>query len=174
MRKLFGTDGIRGVANRYPMTAELALDLGRAVVSFFSKGKKDAEIIIGKDSRISGDMLESALCAGICSMGADAIKAGILPTPAVAFLAAHANADAGIVISASHNPYQDNGLKLFSKDGFKLTDENEEKIEFLMTSGDTSRLSEGVERLGKVKTWPDSGARYTKFLKNSLDRKSVV
>ncbi len=168
MGKLFGTDGIRGVANQYPITAELALDLGRAVVFNFARGKQDSKIIVGKDPRISGDMLENALCAGISSMGADAVKVGILPTPAIAFLTSQLNADAGIVISASHNPFHDNGLKIFDKYGFKLPDEVEEKIESNMNSGPTWRLSQGIEQTGQVKTLPSAGNRYLDFLKNSL------
>jgi phosphoglucosamine mutase len=123
MKKLFGTDGIRGRANVYPMTPETALKTGRAVAGFF-KGESagQSKIIIGKDTRISGDMLENALAAGICSMGMDVYLTGVLPTPGIAYLAAKMDFAAGIVVSASHNPYFDNGIKLFNQDGFKLSD----------------------------------------------------
>jgi phosphoglucosamine mutase len=168
MGKLFGTDGIRGMANQYPIIAELAMDLGRALVFTFANGKPDTNIIVGKDPRISGDMLESALCAGICSMGANAVTVGVLPTPAVAFLVNQANADAGAVISASHNPFHDNGLKIFNKNGFKLSDDVEDKIETLMNAGSTWKLSETIRQTGRVQTWPDADHQYLDFLKNSL------
>ena len=128
-KKLFGTDGVRGIANTYPMTAEVALNIGRAVAHLFKKEKHRTKIIIGKDTRISGYMLEEAIVSGICSMGADAYIMGPLPTPGVSFMALSQRADAGIVISASHNPYHDNGIKIFSGDGFKLPDEREKEIE---------------------------------------------
>ncbi len=168
MGKLFGTDGIRGMANQYPIIAELAMDLGRALVFTFANGKPDTNIIVGKDPRISGDMLESALCAGICSMGANAVTVGVLPTPAVAFLVNQANADAGAVISASHNPFHDNGLKIFNKNGFKLSDDVEDKIETLMNAGSTWKLSETIRQTGRVQTWPDADHQYLDFLKSSL------
>ena len=128
MGRLFGTDGIRGVANVEPMTAERALQIGRAVAYLFKREGHKARIIIGKDTRISGYMLENALVAGICSMGANAYVVGPLPTPGIAFITQSMRADAGIVISASHNAYQDNGIKIFSGDGFKLPDRMEEKL----------------------------------------------
>src|SRR5690349_6149736 len=135
VRDLFGTDGIRGTANVHPMTPELALQLGRAVTFLVGRGKKHVpRILIGKDTRLSGYMLEQALAAGICSMGGRVILCGPIPTPAVAHLTTSMRADAGIVISASHNPYQDNGIKIFGADGFKLPDEEEAEIERLMAS----------------------------------------
>src|SRR6478752_7469455 len=128
-RKLFGTDGIRGVANRDPMTAEMALRLGQAVAQRFRRARRGGRIVIGKDTRLSGYMLESALQAGIVSAGADVLLVGPLPTPGIAFITASMRADAGLVISASHNPYQDNGIKIFAADGFKLPDEVEIEIE---------------------------------------------
>src|SRR5512134_1173535 len=132
MRKLFGTDGVRGVANLDPMTSEIAMQLGRAAAHLFIRRTGRHQIVIGKDTRISGYMLESALTSGICSMGVDVLLVGPLPTPAIAFLARSLRADAGVMISASHNPFQDNGIKLFGPTGFKLPDELEAEIERLI------------------------------------------
>ena len=131
-KKLFGTDGIRGVANEYPMTPEIAVNVGRAVAFFFKGKNKKPKIMLGRDTRISGHMIEHALVSGICSMGGDAYIAGILPTPGVAFMTSVTDADAGIMISASHNPFYDNGIKVFDQDGYKLSDEIEAKIEQLI------------------------------------------
>src|SRR6516162_11230824 len=128
-RRLFGTDGIRGVANQDPMTAEVALRLGQAVAQRFRHPARPGRIVIGKDTRLSGYMLESALQAGIVSAGADVMLVGPLPTPGIAFITWSMRADAGVVISASHNPYQDNGIKIFAADGFKLPDEVEVDLE---------------------------------------------
>ena len=129
-RKLFGTDGVRGIANEYPMTAEVAVRLGQAIALHFRKHARSAahrtRILIGKDTRLSGYMFESGLAAGITSMGADVQLVGPLPTPGISFLTTGMRADAGIVISASHNDYQDNGIKIFGRDGFKLPDDEEE------------------------------------------------
>src|SRR6266481_8110314 len=133
VRKLFGTDGIRGVANRDPMTAEMALRLGQAVAQHFKHPDRPGRIVIGKDTRLSGYMLESALYAGIVSAGADVMLVGPLPTPGIAFITWSMRADAGVVISASHNPYQDNGIKIFAADGFKLPDEVEADLERRMS-----------------------------------------
>src|SRR4026209_1116107 len=140
MRKLLGTDGVRGVANLDPMTSEIAMQLGRAAAHLFMRRAGRHQIVIGKDTRISGYMLESALTSGICSMGVDALLVGPLPTPAIAFLTRSLRAHAGVVISASHNPYQDNGIKLFSRTGFKLPDEDEAEIERLVVSGSIDAL----------------------------------
>jgi len=129
MGRLFGTDGIRGEANRYPMNAEIAFALGQAVVYTLKKDHTHPRVVIGKDTRISGYMLESSLESGITSMGGNPYLLGVLPTPGIAFVAHSMRADAGIVISASHNPYQDNGIKIFSGHGFKLSDEQEEAID---------------------------------------------
>src|SRR5512136_1773454 len=134
MGKLFGTDGIRGVANVHPMTTEMAVQVGRGTAFIFKNEKRRHRIVIGKDTRLSGYMLENALAAGICSMGVDVLLVGPLPTPGIAFITSSMRADAGIVISASHNPFQDNGIKIFSGDGFKLPDELEDRIEELITS----------------------------------------
>ncbi len=128
-RELFDTDGIRGIANRYPMTAEIALRVGKAVAHVLAGKKKRARIIIGKDTRISGYMFETALTAGLCSMGAEVLLVGPIPTPGIAHLTKSFAADAGIVISASHNPTEHNGIKIFSHDGFKLPDSVEAEIE---------------------------------------------
>jgi len=132
-RHLFGTDGIRGEANVEPMTPELALKLGRAITIVARQGKaRPPRIVIGKDTRLSGYMLETALAAGICAMGGRVMLSGPIPTPAVANLTQSMRAEAGVVISASHNPFQDNGIKIFGPDGFKLPDANEAEIERLM------------------------------------------
>jgi len=131
MNKLFGTDGIRGVANKYPITPEIVVKIGKAA-AFFFKNSGRTKIIIGKDTRISGDMIESGLASGICSMGADVLLAGVIPTPGVAFNVLKNEADAGIVISASHNPYYDNGIKFFNNKGFKLSNQAETEIEKLI------------------------------------------
>src|SRR5579872_7596912 len=129
-RKLFGTDGVRGVANEEPITSETALKLGRALAYVFrGSSGRHRKILIGKDTRLSGYMLETAIASGICSMGVDVWLVGPVPTPGIAFLTRSMRADAGVVISASHNPFQDNGIKFFSREGFKLDDELEAKIE---------------------------------------------
>jgi phosphoglucosamine mutase len=168
-KKLFGTDGIRGIANTYPMTAEVALNIGRAVAHLFEKEKHRTKIIIGKDTRISGYMLEEAIVSGICSMGADAYIMGPLPTPGVSFMALSQRADAGIVISASHNPYHDNGIKIFSGDGFKLPDEREKEIETFFFNDHEEHLPD-PENLGKAYRIEDAEGRYIVFLKNTFPR----
>ena len=136
-RKLFGTDGIRGAANEAPMTPEMALRLGRAITFVAGRGKnRQVRIVIGKDTRLSGYLFETALASGICAMGGRVMLCGPVPTPAVANLTQSMRADAGVVISASHNPYQDNGIKIFGPDGFKLPDAEEAEIERLMESHD--------------------------------------
>jgi len=141
-RKLFGTDGVRGVANQEPITPETALRLGRALAYVFrTSNGRHRKILIGKDTRISGYMLETAIASGICSMGVDVLLVGPLPTPGIAFLTRNMRADAGVVISASHNPFQDNGIKFFSQDGFKLDDAVEQRIEELVF--DDSALAHG-------------------------------
>src|SRR4030042_1745739 len=129
MRKLFGTDGVRGVANIYPMTTEIAMQLGRGAAYVFKDKNRRHRIVIGKDTRLSGYMIENAIAAGICSMGVDVLLIGPMPTPGIAFITSSMRADAGVVISASHNPFQDNGIKIFSGNGFKLPDDKEKQIE---------------------------------------------
>jgi phosphoglucosamine mutase len=170
MRKLFGTDGVRGVANIDPMTTEMAMQLGRAAGYIFKKDDRRHRIVIGKDTRLSGYMLENALVAGICSMGVDVMLVGPLPTPGIAFITSSMRADAGVVISASHNPYQDNGIKFFSADGFKLPDELELKIEDLIFSRKIDSLRPTAAEVGKAYRIDDAKGRYVVFLKNTFPR----
>src|SRR5437867_567419 len=149
-RRLFGTDGIRGTANVYPMTGELMLQLGRAVAYLIKRGNHRHRIVIGKDTRLSGYMLETALASGLCSMGVDVLLCGPLPTPAISNLTVSMRADAGAVISASHNPYQDNGIKFFSADGFKLPDEVEAEIEDLIANDKLHHLRPTATSIGKA------------------------
>ncbi|MBU0544815.1 MAG: phosphoglucosamine mutase, partial [Proteobacteria bacterium] len=174
MGKLFGTDGIRGVANEYPMTPEMAVKIGRSVAYRFMKEASDPVFIIGKDTRLSGNMLEYALASGICSMGANVLLAGILPTPGVAYLSRTLKASAGIVVSASHNPFFDNGIKLFDKNGYKLTDEVEEEIEDLVLNNNMSLHNKPGNNIGKVSILNDSTKRYSDFLKSSLSEGFIL
>ena len=170
MRKLFGTDGVRGVANLEPMTSEIAMQLGRAAAHIFMRRAGRHQVVIGKDTRLSGYMLESALTSGICSMGVDVLLVGPLPTPAIAFLTRSLRADAGVVISASHNPYQDNGIKFFSNEGFKLPDELEARIEQLIVSDEIKHLRPTADAIGKAYRIDDAEGRYIDFVKRSLPR----
>src|SRR5438132_216434 len=193
-RHLFGTDGVRGIANQEPMTSEMALKLGRAIAKVLQdpvahpkdgSGRRrprsltkilggDTEhrykILIGKDTRLSGYMLETALASGICSMGADVQLVGPLPTPGVAFLTRSMRADAGVVISASHNPYQDNGIKFFSWDGFKLPDKVEVRMEEMISNGETEQNRPTASKIGKAFRISDAVGRYIVFLKNCFPR----
>lgn len=170
MKTLFGTDGIRGEANLDPMTSETALALGRALALFFKNGGHHHRILIGKDTRRSCYMLETALASGLCSMGADAIFIGPMPTPGVAFLTQAMRADAGVVISASHNPFQDNGLKVFDRDGYKLPDADEMKIEALMLSGDLEKNRPTGEKIGRADRVDDAAGRYIEFVKSTFPK----
>jgi phosphoglucosamine mutase len=170
MRKLFGTDGVRGVANVEPMTCETALKLGRAAGHIFKKDDRRHRILIGKDTRLSGYMIESALVAGICSMGVDALLVGPIPTPAVALITRSLRADAGVVISASHNQYEDNGIKFFSRDGFKLPDDVEASIESLLTSGEIDHIRPTAHKVGKAFRIDDALGRYIEFVKTSIPK----
>ena len=170
MGKLFGTDGVRGEANRYPMNAEIAFAIGQAVVYLLKKEHHRPTIVIGKDTRISGYMLEGSLESGITSMGGNPYLLGVLPTPGIAFIAQSMRADAGIVISASHNPYQDNGIKIFSGNGFKLSDEQEETIEDLIFSNTLHGLVPPVRDMGQAFRMEDVHGRYIVFLKNTFPR----
>ena len=174
MGKLFGTDGIRGIANEYPMTAEMALNIGRATAHLFKKKGHVAKIIVGKDTRISGYMFESALVSGICSMGVNAIMVGVMPTPGIAFLTSSMRADAGIVISASHNPLQDNGIKIFSSEGFKLPDEKELAIEDFIFANSSHKHKPLPGDLGKVYRLDDARGRYTVFLKHTFPKEFTL
>lgn len=169
-RRLFGTDGVRGVANVDPMTSEVALRLGRAVAYVFRTGSRRHKIIIGKDTRLSGYMLETAMASGICSMGVDVLLVGPMPTPGIAFLTRSLRADAGAVISASHNPFQDNGIKFFSRRGFKLPDEVELKIEQLVLARDIDHLRPTAHEVGKAFRVDDAVGRYNVFVKNTFPK----
>src|SRR5688572_29214352 len=177
-RKLFGTDGVRGIANVEPVTAETALKLGRAAAHVFKnlqaqpRGQGRHKIVIGKDTRLSGYMLENALSSGILSMGVDVLFIGPLPTPGVAYVTRSLRADAGIVITASHNPYDDNGIKFFRADGYKLDDNIEERIESLVFSGDIETIRPAAAQIGKAVRIDDALGRYIEYAKR--DRKSVV
>ncbi len=168
MRKLFGTDGIRGIANVSPMTVEMAVQVGRGAAYVFKNGKTRHKIVIGKDTRLSGYMIENAIAAGICSMGVDVLLVGPLPTPGIAFITSSMRADAGVVISASHNPFQDNGIKIFSRDGFKLPDSIEEKIENLISSNSIDSLRPTAKEVGKAYRIDDAKGRYIVFLKHTF------
>jgi len=174
MRKLFGTDGIRGVANIYPMTTEIAMQVGRAIAFIVKTRKGRHRIVIGKDTRQSGYMIENALAAGICSMGVDVLLVGPLPTPGIAFITTSMRADAGVVISASHNPFQDNGIKIFSHDGFKLPDALEADIEDLIFSQKMAALRPVAEEVGRAKRIDDAKGRYIVFLKNIFPKKQKL
>ncbi len=168
-RKLFGTDGVRGLANVEPMTAPTALRLGRAAAHLCRRqGAARRGIVVGKDTRWSGDMFETAVAAGICSAGVDVLLAGILPTPAIAFLTRGLAAGAGAVISASHNPFHDNGIKLFGPSGFKLPDDVEESIEQLALAADAGERSPTGRDIGRVSVLDDAGERYKRSLKACL------
>lgn len=168
MGKLFGTDGIRGVANVYPLTAEMFVNIGRALVHLYQRPGHVPRIVIGKDTRLSGDMLEGALVAGVCSAGADALTTGVLPTPGVAFLSCNLQADAGVVISASHNPYEDNGIKIFDRSGFKLSDEQELAVERLILGEESLPQPATPGPCGRTFRQGDAEARYMDFLKQTL------
>lgn len=177
-RQLFGTDGIRGVANQYPMTAELAVRLGQAIAYHFRNQSSErrpfghrTRIVIGKDTRVSGYLFESGLAAGITSMGADVQLVGPLPTPGISFVTTGMRADAGIVISASHNPYQDNGIKIFGSDGFKLPDAEELAIESLVLGEHPPRPG---QKVGKASRLDDATGRYVVFLKNTFPRELTL
>jgi phosphoglucosamine mutase len=170
--KLFGTDGVRGVANAEPITSETAMRLGRALAHVYKNPRgRHRRILIGKDTRLSGYMLETAMASGICSMGVDVWLVGPLPTPGIAFLTRSMRADAGVVISASHNPFEDNGIKFFSREGFKLDDETERRIEELVfdSAAITGFRASGAD-IGKAARIDDAIGRYSVFLKSSIPR----
>ncbi len=170
-KKLFGTDGVRGVANIEPMTTEMAMQLGRAAAFVFKNGEnRRHRVVIGKDTRLSGYMIENALVAGICSMGVDVLVVGPLPTPGIAFITSSMRADAGVVISASHNPYQDNGIKFFSNSGYKLPDDLELKIEDLIINHRLDELRPIADEVGKAYRIDDAIGRYVVFLKNTFPK----
>ncbi|MFV0336721.1 MAG: phosphoglucosamine mutase [Chthoniobacterales bacterium] len=175
-RNLFGTDGVRGIANVEPVTVENALKLGRAAAHIFStnqghpQNRHRRKIVIGKDTRLSGYMLESAIMAGVTSMGVDVILIGPLPTPGVAYITRSLRADAGIVLTASHNSYEDNGIKFFRWDGFKLDDEVEARLEQLVFSGEIESIRPTAHKIGKAYRVDDALGRYVEFAKRSFPR----
>ncbi len=163
-RRLFGTDGVRGVANLEPMTGDIVMKLGMAVAARLKQGNRHTRIVIGKDTRLSGYMFETALASGIVAMGADVWLTGPLPTPGIAFITASMRCDAGIVISASHNPFEDNGIKLFARDGYKLPDEVEAEIEELMRTDLAAHRAQPGD-IGYSRKVEDSRGRYVVFCK---------
>src|SRR5688500_5284371 len=168
-RNLFGTDGIRGLANTHPMTPEIALKVGMAAGRIFTRGEHRHRVVIGKDTRLSGYMIESALVSGFTAVGMDVFQFGPLPTPAVAMLTRSLRADMGVMITASHNPYADNGIKFFGPDGQKLSDEVEMEIESLMDAGLEQGLASS-DKIGRAKRVDDSQARYIEFAKRTFPR----
>ncbi len=166
--RIFGTDGVRGKANRSPMDSEMALSLGRAIAALFKNGGHRHRIVIGKDTRLSGYMIETALASGICSMGADVMLVGPMPTPGIAFITRSMRADAGVVISASHNRFDDNGIKFFDSDGFKLPDEKERWMEEFIDEGRSAALRPSGEEIGKANRIDDASGRYVQFLKGGF------
>ncbi len=168
-KKLFGTDGIRGTANREPITAEMALKVGMAAGLHFRHGRHRNRVLIGKDTRLSGYLLEPALTAGFISMGMDVILVGPMPTPAIAMLTRSMRCDLGVMLSASHNPFEDNGIKLFGPDGYKLSDKVERAIEGHVANGMGSKLSAASE-LGRARRLDDVQGRYTEFVKHTFPK----
>jgi len=167
MTRLFGTDGVRGVANK-ELTPELAYKLGRAGAAVLAKDHSPVCLVVGRDTRVSGDMLQAALSAGICSTGADVLSVGVIPTPAIALLTSELNAAAGVVISASHNPVEDNGIKFFGPKGYKLTDEEEDQIEALLLDDEAELPSPVGAGVGRIINVTDADDRYVAFLKKSI------
>ncbi|MFH0899230.1 MAG: phosphoglucosamine mutase, partial [Pseudomonadota bacterium] len=186
-RMLFGTDGVRGIANVEPMTPETAMRIGMAIAARFrgqatATGARHGRIVIGKDTRLSGYLFETALASGIVSMGADVMLCGPLPTPGIAFITSSMRADAGIVISASHNPYQDNGIKIFARDGFKLADEVEAELERMVqgegpsssSSSSSSLVRPGPAGIGRASRIDDAVGRYVVFLKSTFPKERTL
>lgn len=167
MTRLFGTDGVRGVANK-DLTPELAYKLGRAGAHVLAGDNVPKRLVVGRDTRVSGDMLEAALAAGICSTGVDVLTVGVIPTPAIALLTRELNAAGGVVISASHNPVEDNGIKFFGPSGYKLTDEKEQQIEQLLTDSSTQLPSPVGAGVGRIQRVTDADDRYIDFLKGTV------
>ena len=169
-RRYFGTDGIRGLANQFPMTVDVALNLGRALVARLPRRGSSFKVLIGKDTRRSGYMFESALAAGVNAMNGDVLFTGPLPTPAIAHLTVAMRCDAGIVISASHNPFQDNGIKIFSADGYKLPDEVEHEIEALIDDPASLNTQMKPDAIGRSRRIDDAQGRYNAFIKSNFER----
>ncbi len=168
MGQFFGTDGVRGLANREPITTDIALRLGQALAHCCCSNNNHGKIVVGKDTRISGDMLEYAIIAGICSMGVDALTIGVMPTPAIAFITQSMGADAGVVISASHNKFDDNGIKFFQGDGYKFPDEKEEEIEKLIFSDQLCHHLPTGDKVGRVLSANDAESKYILYAKESF------
>jgi phosphoglucosamine mutase len=178
-KKLFGTDGVRGTANQFPMTTEIAMQVGRALAyKIKMEGSrspdKKPKIVIGKDTRLSGYMIEQALSSGINSMGVNVFLVGPLPTPGIAFLTKNMRADAGVVISASHNLFQDNGIKIFGRDGFKLPTTEEKQLEDLVWNGDLSSMLPTAEGVGKTTRIDDAIGRYVVYVKNTYPQELTL
>ncbi len=174
-KKLFGTDGIRGLANQEPMTALTALRLGGAIAEHaLSRASRRHRILVGRDTRVSCSMLEAALTAGICSKGAEALLVGIMPTPGIAFLTVNMRCDAGIVISASHNPFEDNGIKVFASDGFKLSDDDEAALEKRMLQDNETMEGPSGLSIGTSRRMEDALGRYVVFVKSILPRQFTL
>src|SRR5215813_1423420 len=169
-RKFFGTDGIRGSANSSPMTSEVALRVGMAAGKLFTNGSYRHRVVIGKDTRLSGYMIESALVSGFTAVGMDVFLLGPMPTPAVAMLTRSLRADLGVMISASHNPFADNGIKLFGPDGYKLSDDTELAIEGLMAKGLDEDLAASAD-LGRAQRVDDAQSRYIEIVKATFPRR---
>ncbi|NDC38472.1 MAG: phosphoglucosamine mutase, partial [Proteobacteria bacterium] len=169
-RRYFGTDGVRGVANQAPLDPESLVRLGKAIAKVFLRRKGKHRILIGKDTRLSGYMIETSLAAGISSMGADVLLSGPIPTPGVAYLTKSMRADAGIMISASHNEFQDNGIKIFGADGLKLADDMEAELEVLMAPGVLDKDRAAPADMGKAFRINDAVGRFTVFLKSCFPR----
>src|SRR5271169_6116642 len=175
-KKIFGTDGVRGTANIEPVTAETALKLGRAAAHVFknleshARGRGKHKIVLGKDTRLSGYMLENAIASGVLSMGVDVLLIGPLPTPGVAYITRSLRADAGIVLTASHNPYEDNGIKFFRDDGYKLDDAIEKQIEHLVFSGEIEKIRPTAGDIGKAMRIDDALGRYVEFAKAAFPK----
>lgn len=174
IHKIFGTDGVRGRANSHPMDSEMAMKLGRAAAVVLRNGQHRHRVVIGKDTRLSGYMLETALASGIVSAGTDVMLVGPLPTPGVAFIAKSMRADAGVVISGSHNDWRDNGIKFFDRDGYKLSDTVETKIEAVIVSGEGEAARVSSEKIGKAYRIEDAQGRYIQFLKNCFPHEKTL
>ncbi|WP_319543561.1 phosphoglucosamine mutase [uncultured Pseudodesulfovibrio sp.] len=169
-QRLFGTDGLRGQGNIFPMTPEIALRLGLAAGQYFRNGHKHHRVVIGKDTRLSGYVFETALTSGLCANGMDVFLVGPMPTPAISFLTRNMRADLGVVISASHNPFMDNGIKFFDRNGFKLPDEVEDEISELVLNPDTKWDYPAAEDVGRAHRITDAPGRYIVYLKNSFSQ----
>ncbi|AMK11403.1 phosphoglucosamine mutase [Pseudodesulfovibrio indicus] len=173
-QRLFGTDGLRGQGNIFPMTPEIALRLGLAAGQYFRNGNKHHRVVIGKDTRLSGYVFETALTSGLCANGMDVFLVGPMPTPAISFLTRNMRADLGVVISASHNPFMDNGIKFFDRDGFKLPDEVEDEISELVLNDNTQWDYPPAEDVGRAHRINDATGRYIVYLKNSFSPKLTL